>query len=134
MIDFQLTKRTTPVIDLCYFLCTCCSEDALSNLPSYLNYYYASLEKELKKFNYDCNVIYPRDIFDEHCKKFFKFGFLMSTIIIRMMLSEQDETPSYEDASNQNVINVFLYKSSKEDEYMRRMRGIIKALNKFGML
>lgn len=50
------------------------------------------------------------------------------------MLSEQDETPSYENAENENVIDVFLYKSSKEDEYMERMKAIVLSLDKFNML
>lgn len=76
LIDFQVSRYTTPVVDLSYFLATSTDKKLRESLPELLLYYYNTLMGEIRLMGCKApETLYPYEVFTRHCKKYMKFGF-----------------------------------------------------------
>lgn len=75
-IDFQVSRFTTPVVDISYFLGCSTDKELRKNLPELLSYYYDCLMAAIRGLGHEKpDELYPLQIFTEHCNKYMKFGF-----------------------------------------------------------
>lgn len=75
-IDIQVSRFTTPVVDLSYFLVCSTDRELRQNLPELLLHYYTHLMREIRLLGHSSpESLYPYDIYTSHCAKFMKFGF-----------------------------------------------------------
>lgn len=127
-VDWQLVQEASLVYDLSYFFYTTASEETLAKADAYLDIYYNELSEEIKRLGSDPNILYPRSVFDDEWKRFCKFGFAMSFMLLRIMLASKEEVPQVEKIDMEKPDEVEFFKNlNKEDEYGRR----IKALTEF---
>lgn len=130
LIDLQLSRLGSPVLDLSYFLYICGSKEVLNNHERYLDIYHDSLSAHLEKLGSDSKKLYPRSVFREQWKKLSRFGLVCATLLIYVMLSEQDEVVDFTEIaeSGMSVADAFDYEIAHLKDYNERLRHIILLL------
>ncbi|KFB41199.1 hypothetical protein ZHAS_00008763 [Anopheles sinensis] len=94
LIDWQLSRYGSPVLDLVYFIFNCTDEELRSH--SYhrlLSIYYDSLSKHLHNLGGNVDKLFPRSAFRDHLKRFGRYGFLMSLMVMPIICTPNDELP-----------------------------------------
>ncbi|KAF2893917.1 hypothetical protein ILUMI_12260 [Ignelater luminosus] len=127
LIDLQISRLGSPVLDLSYFLYACGSKEVLNNYERYLDIYHDSLSEYLQKLGSDPKKIYPRSVFREQWKQLSKFGLIFSMLLIHVMLSEQDEVTDLTEVaeSGKSVADAFNYDITNLEVYNDRVRHVI---------
>ena len=76
LIDFQVSRFTTPVLDLSYFLGSSTNAELRKQLPDLLLFYYSTLMDEIRFLGHTSpSTLYPYEVFKRHCDSHMKFGF-----------------------------------------------------------
>ncbi|XP_075981976.1 uncharacterized protein LOC142980464 [Anticarsia gemmatalis] len=91
MIDYQLSKSSSPVYDLIYLIFNGTDyESRKQNYYDWIDYYHSELDKSLSNFDLKVNFIYPRDRLDDDLKRYGKvlFGFVITLINVLVRKSE----------------------------------------------
>ncbi|XP_041971551.1 uncharacterized protein LOC121727656 [Aricia agestis] len=79
LIDFQLTRCASPVLDLSFFIYAC-TDDKLrqAHYDNLLQYYYDSLSTHIRNLGSDANKVYSKETFLAEIKKYSYFGLAFS--------------------------------------------------------
>lgn len=76
IIDFQVSRFTTPIVDLAYFMGCSTDKELRKHLPELLLFYFNTLLEEMRRLGQEApEELYPYEVFVSHCKKYMKFGF-----------------------------------------------------------
>ncbi|XP_028157094.1 uncharacterized protein LOC114350467 isoform X4 [Ostrinia furnacalis] len=79
IIDFQLTRCATPVLDIAFMFYACTSQDLrLKHYEELLRFYYDVLSKQIVEMGSDPEKLYPWGLFKEEIKKYSYFGLAFS--------------------------------------------------------
>ncbi|XP_062555414.1 uncharacterized protein LOC134220379 [Armigeres subalbatus] len=141
LIDWQLCRYVSPILDLSYFIYICTDEGLRAeHYDELLDVYYKSLSNFLKVLGGDVERQFPKDAFDAQWKKYGRFGLLMGLIVLPMICTERDELPDMEEYMDK-VVNgeenvKYEYATSKKaaDLYEKRISGTIRDVIRFGYL
>lgn len=81
MIDYQISKLSSPVADL-HFMIFMCTDYATrtKHYMDWIHYYHTQLDKNLSNYGLRVNYVYPRDQLDADLRRFAKI--CLSQIII----------------------------------------------------
>uniref|UniRef100_A0A182TQB9 CHK kinase-like domain-containing protein n=1 Tax=Anopheles melas TaxID=34690 RepID=A0A182TQB9_9DIPT len=94
LIDWQLSRYGSPVLDLVYFIFNCTDEEMRSHsYQRLLSIYYHSLSEHLHNLGGDVERQYPRIAFREQLNKFGRYGLLIAMLIMPMICTPNDELP-----------------------------------------
>ncbi|KAI4466684.1 hypothetical protein MML48_2g00013522 [Holotrichia oblita] len=131
LVDFQLVRKTLPVIDLSnFFYCSAITQENLDKLDFYLDYYYENLKEVLKKLGSNADKIYPYDKFKENWRKFGKYGIIMTLGGSRIVLADAGETVNVAEKIRTDPEEadktLFSVNLSNNDEYVDRMSRVLK--------
>ena len=64
LLDFQLFRIASPVIDLLYFIYICTdSKFRKTYLKSLLDDYYSSFAEQIRDYDLDPDVVYPKSVY-----------------------------------------------------------------------
>lgn len=79
MIDFQLSRCATPVLDLTFMVYACTTQELrLEHYDELLDYYYLVLSTQIKDLGSDPEKVYSKDLFMSEIKKYSYFGLAFS--------------------------------------------------------
>ncbi|XP_048007041.1 uncharacterized protein LOC125242314 isoform X2 [Leguminivora glycinivorella] len=79
MIDFQLTRCASPVLDTSFVIYGCTTEDMREkHYDELLKYYYEVLSNQIRAYGSDPDKVYSWDIYMEEVKKYSFFGLAFS--------------------------------------------------------
>ncbi|XP_046972779.1 uncharacterized protein LOC124539431 [Vanessa cardui] len=79
LIDFQLTRCASPVLDISFVIAACTEQELRSkHYDELLEYYYETLSKHIRELGSDPNKLYSRETFMEEVKKYSYFGLAFS--------------------------------------------------------
>ncbi|XP_013138437.1 PREDICTED: uncharacterized protein LOC106103270 isoform X1 [Papilio polytes] len=79
IIDFQLTRCASPVLDLVFFIYACTSQELREkHYDELLKYYYNVLATQIKDMGSDPDKVYSYDVFMAEIKKYSYFGLAFS--------------------------------------------------------
>lgn len=141
LIDWQLCRYVSPILDLSYFIFICTDEELRKkHFEELLDVYYKSLSEYLKRLGGDVERQFPRDAFEEQWKKYGRFGLLMGLILLPMICTAMEELPSMEDyvdrieKEEKNVKYEYGVSEKSFEMYRKRMAGMIKDIVKFEYL
>ncbi|RZC33175.1 EcKinase, DUF1679, and/or APH domain containing protein, partial [Asbolus verrucosus] len=81
ILDWQISKYSSPIFDLSYFLFACISKGDIENLEAILKSYYESLANYLRRLGSDSEALYRFDQFLEDWKKLCRFGILITCML-----------------------------------------------------
>ncbi|CAG9837599.1 unnamed protein product [Diabrotica balteata] len=91
LIDFQMSRASTPVFDLTYTFYSGAGPEELKNWEHFLKVYYNSLKLSLQQYNLDVDKIYPYETLKAEWKDYIQFGFIMGIMIWGAKFVEEDE-------------------------------------------
>lgn len=75
IIDFQLTRCASPVLDVSFFVYACTTRELRDkHYDELIDYYYDVLSQEIRSLGSDPDKIYPKSLFMEEIKKYSYFG------------------------------------------------------------
>ncbi|XP_035454921.2 uncharacterized protein LOC118279355 [Spodoptera frugiperda] len=79
IIDFQLARCATPVLDISFVIYACTTEDLREkHYDDLLKYYYEILSTQIRDLGSDPDKVYPWDLFISEVKKYSYFGLAFS--------------------------------------------------------
>ncbi|XP_060517214.1 uncharacterized protein LOC132696418 [Cylas formicarius] len=91
LLDFQLSRLSSPVFDLSYYLYTACSEEQLGNFEDLLHIYHSSLSESLKQLGTDPEKMFPYSTLRRHWSEYSVFGLmLLGTLIFSLTVDKED--------------------------------------------
>ncbi|XP_018568334.1 uncharacterized protein LOC108908703 [Anoplophora glabripennis] len=127
LLDWQLSKTGSPVLDLAYFFFACGSKDIFYDYKKYLKIYHETVSENLKQLSCDPEKIFPYTLLEHHWKMYAKFGLYIALIVITVMLSEENEVKTLKDAAknNESIFETFNYDGINVNDYNKRILDIV---------
>ncbi|XP_022904456.2 uncharacterized protein [Onthophagus taurus] len=123
-LDWQLTKVTSPVIDLSYLIYGTCELKQMEKIDYFLNFYYNKLGFYINLLGSDLSMLYPKDDFDEEWRKFSRYGLALSTIVIKLTFTDPDDVP-LNNSEKKTMLESLSYKIKNEKKYIERIKCVI---------
>jgi thiamine kinase-like enzyme len=144
LIDWQIARYCSPVVDLVYFLFICTDEQMRKkHYDELLNIYHRSLKDLLDHLGGDTQTQFPLTTFLRHLKRFGKFGVIMSTFIMPMLQTKSEDLPDMdfmaeqmknEDPAVMEEMMKQFTQSSGADAFTERMRGVLNDAIRYGYM
>ncbi|XP_026331139.1 uncharacterized protein LOC113238525 [Hyposmocoma kahamanoa] len=109
MIDYQLSKRSSPVADLhcLIFNCTDYATRA-KHFYDWIDYYYLQLDKRLAKFELKTEEVYPRYQLEADLKLFAKFSLGHAIVMAGLVFREAGNATELKKAMNNDDPNKYM--------------------------
>jgi hypothetical protein len=145
LIDWQISRYCSPVIDLVYFIFICTDRQLRAkHYDELLNIYHHSLKELLDHLGGDTMTQFPFTAFLRHLKKFGKFGVVMATMILPMLQTKNEELMDMDymaekmvnpdPAEMEKLMKEYMEKSSGYQTSVKRMREVFEDAIKYGYL
>lgn len=139
IVDFQGVSETSPVRDLSYFFYSGSSPELFEKLDDYLQLYHNTLLKMVKELGCDPKNIISLDDLKKEWKLVGKFGILISFLIMKVKLMNQEQVQSIvadkeEGAENLGVLGTVLNMDVNKELWTKRVTDIILHGYKFKLL
>ncbi|XP_018563024.1 uncharacterized protein LOC108904829 [Anoplophora glabripennis] len=124
ILDWQISKLHSPVLDLSYFIYSTCSEEQLRHFDELLDTYYSSFSVFLKDLGCDPEKLFPFCTLRRHWKKYSLHGVLLTTSFLHVTICDKEEVPEFNDVEDLGaaIMNVNI---TDEAEYRRRLVAVI---------
>ncbi|KAF2904036.1 hypothetical protein ILUMI_02133 [Ignelater luminosus] len=134
LLDWQLARAGSPVLDLAYFIFACTDKPLRDEHYDHLiQEYYESLSSFLHELGSDPDKLFPFEVLQEHLKKFCVFGLYMAIMILYVINSEVEEIPDFHNITDtEECMEEWRYETKNIEKYYERMRGVILDFIKFG--
>ncbi|KFB41198.1 AGAP013124-PA-like protein [Anopheles sinensis] len=140
LLDWQITRYVTPVLDLVYFLFCCTDEEfRRRHYDEMMSVYYNALSTLLEKLGHNPQEVFPRTALMRQLRRFGRFGILMAVFLVPMLCTRNEDLPDMDKAAEkfretQNVdINHFTAHANKS-AYHKRMSAVIRDIVRYGYL
>nr|XP_021187406.2 uncharacterized protein LOC110374147 [Helicoverpa armigera] len=139
LIDYQMTRNTSPVADLLYFFFNCTHHYArVEYFNEWLDYYHSQLDNSLSNYGLKANYVYPRDQLDADLKRYGKFALgnaILTNSMINLKPEEATKVKAQMDSGDiANVDAVGSMDSASLLVYKRKLIGIALSFEQFGLL
>ncbi|XP_050069191.1 uncharacterized protein LOC126557452 [Anopheles maculipalpis] len=140
LLDWQITRYVSPVLDLVYFLFCCTDEEfRRRHYDEMMNVYYNSLETLLEKLGHSPQEVFPRTALMRQLRRYGKFGILMAVFLVPMLctrnedLIDMDEAAErYRDTNEMDLKGVTM--NANKQAYRTRMSAVARDLVRYGYL
>ncbi|KAG7296507.1 hypothetical protein JYU34_020285 [Plutella xylostella] len=107
MIDFQLTRCASPVLDVCFFIYACTSQELrLKHYEDLMKYYYDVLSSQIDEMGSDSTKVYSWEKFREEIKKYSYFGLAFSFESTPMIVLEPEDAPDMNALTGDKALNI----------------------------
>ncbi|XP_059610228.1 uncharacterized protein LOC132257378 [Phlebotomus argentipes] len=137
LLDWQLSRHTTPVLDLAYFIFCCTDEDVRIHLPELLDQYYDQLIRRIDRLGSRGTDLYPKGVFDDHCKRYMKYGLGLALMTLHSVTNDSenmpDVVPILENANFAEMESI-AGDLAKSPAYISRMSKVIRDAVRFGYI
>lgn len=138
IVDWQICRYVSPAIDLLYNLFT--STDGPirhSDYQNLLRHYHTSLSKTIQRLGSDPETLFSFDDLQNELKRFGRFAFLVSPLMLRIMLADPKDIRDYDELrSNEeelkNIKSYGLSSADAEQAYGQRIKDVIGDLVDYG--
>lgn len=158
LLDWQGMRCASPVCDLMFFIFGCTTKELRDkHYNEFMDVYYESwsvfvlrfvrfnlfsvcnttLSSFLRRLGSDPTKVFPRNVFEEHLKKFGNFGLAMAVVKLPLFTSDPEDSPDMDalaakiteaqDASEQMKMDEIPFQSAKTiGAYTKRMMGVFQ--------
>lgn len=127
LIDFQLSKLASPILDLSYYLYLCADDVVLENFDFLLQAYYSSLSDSLEEFGVAVENIITFKELKEQWKTYGQFGLAMCPFILKIVLCEADEVVDFTEVAKVGGFkDAFNFKIKNHDLYETRVLNVFE--------
>lgn len=98
-------RYCSPVCDLVYYIFCCTTKELRDkHYEDFLNVYHSTLTEFLKRLGSDPEKLFPREAFDDHLKRFGRFGLTMAAMVLPIFVSEVEG--KFEKWQNQQILMI----------------------------
>ncbi|XP_055539001.1 uncharacterized protein LOC129726398 [Wyeomyia smithii] len=141
LIDWQLCRYVSPILDLSYFIFIC--TDAKLRAQHYnqlLDIYYSSLCDYLERLGGDAKRQFPREAYEAQWKKYGRFGLIMGMLVVPMICTAAEDLPDMDKwiekmkQGDEDVEFEYATEEKAAKLYRARMSGVIRDVARFGYL
>ncbi|CAG9824034.1 unnamed protein product [Phaedon cochleariae] len=128
IIDWQLSKISSPAMDLVHFFLVHSSKEVLHDYENYLKLYHETLSKNLKEFSCDPETVFPYSTLLEHWNKVVKMGIYMAFNMMKIMLCDSEEAPDLTEISDggKNIMDVMNFTAKDTDTFNTRIKDLVE--------
>lgn len=93
----------------------CASSTELQRLDKYLKKYHDSLSSFLEEGGCDPDALFPFEVLKKHVKNYCKYGFLWTLVVLRITLTDKDETPEISKDGMDKALNGLIRRQNMYD-------------------
>ncbi|XP_063932832.1 uncharacterized protein LOC135144705 [Zophobas morio] len=128
ILDWQVSKFTSPVTDLSYFLFAGISKEDIADIDTILKDYYRHFCEYLRRLGSKFADTYTVENFFDGWKKYGKYGLVMCIMPIKSLYSEKKDLPDIAEAADRglNVGESFKFELSDKNGFKNRLRPIVE--------
>ncbi|KAJ9598055.1 hypothetical protein L9F63_026838, partial [Diploptera punctata] len=106
LLDFQLSRYSSPALDLQYFMCNCPNDEVrFQHRDSLLEEYYSELADYCKSMGLESELISFKQLKEEFEEKNF-FGLITACTVLRLMLAEKEDVPDLKNVTEDNFEDI----------------------------
>lgn len=137
LLDFQLTRYSSPVLDIVYLVyCCTCREMRDQHLDGLLREYHDMLAAHLKALGSDVRDLYPWETFQTQLRERAQFGLGMALMTVPMFLADAEELPDLDAQfeSGKEMTDMFEFESKSAPERNKRLSDILQEMIDRGLL
>jgi len=139
IIDWQVTRYCSPVLDLMYFIFTCTDgETRLQHYENCIQIYHKALSTLLERLGGDVARQFPLSALNNQLKKYGKFGVCMSILITPMLCTKTSDMPDLDTVPEEAYTNIDknneMLNMKNPDKYKTRMSSVIRDAIRLGYL
>lgn len=145
LIDWQISRYCSPVVDLVYFIFICTDHKMrVKHYDELLSIYHHSLKELLDHLGGDTVTQFPFTALLRHLKKYGKFGVLVATFVLPMLQTKNDELMDMDYMSEkmqeqdpavmEAMMKEFMERSSGYSSSQGRMREAFEDAIRYGYL
>lgn len=121
LLDWQLSKISSPAYDLTYFLFVSADIEQLRNYKTYLKMYHDIVSDNLRSAGLEPNEIFPFSSLEDHFRFFAVSGLTTTLCLANVLLGEIEETTQIEGGNIDRLVELFHTKIAKQDEFDKRI-------------
>lgn len=140
MIDWQITRYSSPALDLLYYIFSATdSQFRAEEYNNLLRIYHTSLTQIVEKLGGDSQKLFTFDDLQNQMKKFGKFALVMSPMFIMMTLADEKDLANMDDISqelgkkDEQLSMVKGYDAETQILYNERIQGLMRDVVKLGL-
>lgn len=101
-----MSRYGSPVLDLHHFLFTSTDKELRDKeYANLLKHYHTVLTATINKLGSDANTLYPYKVFTNDLRKFGKYAFVLSALMVQIMLAKSENIPDINELSKRVVNN-----------------------------
>ncbi|XP_017785243.1 PREDICTED: uncharacterized protein LOC108568578 [Nicrophorus vespilloides] len=137
LLDFQLVRKGSPVLDLSNFFYAGAPKHLLNKLDHYLKYYHSVLSKQLKMFGIEVEHFITFEELKNDWKIYSKFGYLKAILLIKGSLREPDEIIDNADLSansNMSLSETFCLEFKNQEQINERLKDLTDHMLENGLI
>ncbi|KAJ8925785.1 hypothetical protein NQ315_009635 [Exocentrus adspersus] len=131
IVDWQLARLHSPVLDLSYFLYSTSSEEQLERFDELLEGYYSSFSSTIRELGCEPEELYSFTTLKEHWKKYSLFGILMVVFCLHAMMADKEETANIDADSEDRIRNFMDMEIKNVAEYHKRLVACLGHYKKY---
>lgn len=141
LLDWQLSRVTSPAVDLSYYLLTSTVKSLRdAHLDEFIQIYYTNLADIVRASGSDPDVLFPEVELQRQLKQFGKYGVVMSPMLIPVILAESSDITDLDDFADAmskskeesgRAVNIT---GKKEQEFVKRMQDLLADARRYGWL
>ncbi|XP_018562992.1 uncharacterized protein LOC108904800 [Anoplophora glabripennis] len=127
ILDWQLSRLHSPVLDLSYLIYTTCSGEELKHFDELLDTYYASFSAFLTELGCNSESLFPYSALLRHWKKYSLFGLLTVIMYLHLFLCETEDVPDLSQCKNESeyIEQMMDIKITDGHQYRKRIIAVI---------
>ncbi|KAJ3646084.1 hypothetical protein Zmor_023694 [Zophobas morio] len=128
ILDWQVSKFTSPLTDLSYFLFAGISKEDIADIDTILRDYYRYFCEYLRRLNSKFADTYTIQNFFDWWKRYGKYGLVMCIVPIKSLYSEKKDLPDMAEAADRGVDvgESFKFETSDKNGFKDRLRPIVE--------
>ncbi|XP_011552639.3 uncharacterized protein LOC105384146 [Plutella xylostella] len=140
MIDYQLSRLSSPVVDILYLIFNCTDlATRKDHYHDWLDHYYKVLDDSLFHYNLKSSFVYPRDKMDADLKRYGKFCLGLSLVLASVIFRESDEAFDLSDIQDQAALEadpggMGMMKQGTLVRVARRVQDLVDSFIAYGYL
>ncbi|EFA06720.1 hypothetical protein TcasGA2_TC009651 [Tribolium castaneum] len=129
IIDWQISRLASPILDLSHFIFSCTSENDLDDLTKILEHYHKCFTSFLAQLG-SSESLYPKNQFFDDWANLSKFGIMFSSIVMKVCTAEKEEAPDLAKPPENGQFTAFQFEVANKKLLKQRMRAIVSCAAK----
>lgn len=146
MIDYQLSKQSSPVADLHCMIFNCTNHATRAKqFYDWIDYYYSQLDKRLTKFELKIDEVYPRYQLEKDLKMCARFTLGHAIMLAALIVRETADATKLTEAMNSVDPNTYMIELAEQSKistsdsvtiqnFKARIEELVDSFIEFGYL